>query len=195
MNFARLAYVAERAQVGQNREAIFAVTIPEQKGSFYEFILAIGELSITEFNYRLATRDEAHIFVGVEVSGAAEARQFQDRLEAGGYACTDLSSDEIAKSHVRHMVGGLAAAARDEVLYSFEFPERPGAFMQFLTSLSGKWNISLFHYRNHGSDVGRVLVGMQVPDGDTAAFADFLTRIGYRSWVESDHPAYRLFLG
>jgi threonine dehydratase len=196
MDFDRLRFVAERAEVGEQREAIFAITIPEERGSFRRFVEIIGpDRAVTEFNYRIADAERAHVFVGLQVADRREARVIAEAFRAAGLDTLDLTDDELAKLHLRHLVGGRSALAKDERLYRFEFPERPGALFRFLSNMSPEWNISLFHYRNHGSDVGRVLVGMQVPDGDTAAFADFLTRIGYRSWVESDHPAYRLFLG
>ena len=195
MNFARLGHVAERAQVGEHREAILAVTIPERPGTFLEFCRVIGERSITEFNYRLATRSEAHIFVGVEVSGLAEARALASDLAARGYACVDLSEDDLAKTHVRHMVGGRTPEVRDEVRVAVEFPERPGALMQFLTHLGSRWNISLFHYRNHGAAFGRVLCGLEVPSAERAELRSRLDAIGF-PWVdETENRAGRFFLG
>ncbi len=194
MNFTRLGYVTERAEIGEHREAILAVTIPERPGAFLEFCRTIGERSVTEFNYRLATRSEAHIFVGLEVTGAAEAAAIADTLRAHGYACVDLGGDELAKTHVRHMVGGRSPSASDEVLYSFEFPERPGALMQFLTSLGSRWNISLFHYRNNGAAYGRVLCGFEVSPGERAALAATLAQLGFRCSDETDAPAARFFL-
>jgi len=195
MNFDRLRFVAERAEIGEQREAVFAVTIPEQRGSFRAFIETIGPgRAVTEFNYRIADAEAAHVFVGLQVRDRAEAREIAASFTAAGLAALDLTDDELAKLHLRHLVGGRSSLARDERLYRFEFPERPGALMRFLTAMSPEWNISLFHYRNHGSDVGRVLVGMQVPDGDTDAFEAFLAQVGYRWSEETDHPAYRLFL-
>jgi len=195
MNFARLGHVAERAQVGEHREAILAVTIPERPGTFLEFCRVIGQRSITEFNYRLATRSEAHIFVGVEVSGRAEARALAGDLAARGYACVDLSEDDLAKTHVRHMVGGRTPEVRDEVRVAVEFPERPGALMQFLTHLGSRWNISLFHYRNHGAAFGRVLCGLEVPSAERAELRSRLDAIGF-PWVdETENRAGRFFLG
>ncbi len=196
MNFDRLGFVAERAEIGERREAIFAVTIPERRGSFRRFIELIGpDRSITEFNYRIAGADAAHVFVGVQVASTAEADALADAFRAAELDTLDLTDDELAKLHIRHLVGGRSPLAHDERLYRFEFPERPGALIRFLTAMAPDWNISLFHYRNHGSDVGRVLVGMQVPEADHDAFEQFLARLGYRHWEETAHPAYRLFLG
>ncbi len=194
MNFARLGYVTERAEIGEHREAILAVTIPERPGAFLEFCRTIGERSVTEFNYRLAARTEAHVFVGLEVSGRPEAAAIADRLRAHGYACVDLGEDDLAKTHVRHMVGGRSPLARDEVLFSFEFPERPGALVQFLTSLGGRWNISLFHYRNNGAAYGRVLCGFEAPAAERAALATTLAELGFGCADETGSPAARLFL-
>jgi threonine dehydratase len=195
MNFDRLRFVAERAEIGERREAIFAVTIPERRGSFRRFIELIGpDRSITEFNYRIADADAAHVFVGVQVASTAEADALAAAFRAAGLDTIDLTDDELSKLHIRHLVGGRSALAHDERLYRFEFPERPGALIRFLTSMEPDWNISLFHYRNHGSDVGRVLVGMQVPTADHDAFERFLARLGLRHWDESANPAYRLFL-
>jgi threonine dehydratase len=194
VNFARLGYVAERAAVGEHREAIFAVTIPERPGSFLQFCAAVGERSVTEFNYRLASRAEAHVFVGLEVANASEALAIAADLERRGYACVDLSTDDVAKTHIRHMVGGRTAEVRDEVLYDFEFPERRGALLQFLTSLGSRWNVSLFHYRNTGGAFGRVLCGLEVASGDRAELRARLDGLGF-SYVEAtDNPAGRFFL-
>jgi threonine dehydratase len=194
MNFARLGYVAERAAVGEHREAIFAVTIPERAGAFRAFCAALGARSVTEFNYRLATRAEAHVFVGVEVANAEEARAIAAGLDRDGYRCVDLSADDVAKTHIRHMVGGRTAVVRDEVLYDFEFPERPGALLQFLTGLGGEWNISLFHYRNHGAAFGRVLCGLEVPPADRDALRARLDGLGFSYAEATDNPAGRFFL-
>jgi threonine dehydratase len=194
MNFTRLGYVTERAEIGEHREAILAVTIPERPGAFLQFCRTIGERSVTEFNYRLATRTEAHVFVGLEVTGRAEAAEIAATLAARGYGCTDLGGDDLAKTHVRHMVGGRSPAVRDEVLYSFEFPERPGALMQFLTSLGSRWNISLFHYRNNGAAYGRVLCGFEVPAAERDALASTLGQLGFRCSDETANPAARFFL-
>ena len=195
MNFDRLRYVAERAAVGEQREAVLAVTIPERPGSFRAFCHALGPRSITEFNYRYVGGTQAQVFAGVELrEGAAERERLIAHLIAHGYAVRDLSGDEMAKLHVRHMVGGHAPAAHERV-FRFQFPERPGALLHFLTRMSGGWNISLFHYRNHGADYGRVLAGIQVPPQDEAAFAAFLGALGYPYVEETANPAYRLFLG
>jgi threonine dehydratase len=195
MNFDRLRFVAERAEVGERREAILAVTIPEERGSFRRFCELIGNRSVTEFNYRIADSNKAHIFVGLSVTDRADVAKLVRNLGRHGFDALDLTDDELAKSHVRHMVGGHSALAKDELMYRFEFPERPGALMKFLTSMQPDWNISLFHYRNHGADVGRVLVGMQVPARESAGLKKFLATLGYRYWDESGNPAYRMFLG
>jgi threonine dehydratase len=195
MNFDRLRFVAERAELGEQREAILAVTIPERPGSFRTFCALLGKRSITEFNYRYADPQVAHLFVGLEVADRRETERLLAALKEARIEASDLSDNEMAKLHVRHLVGGHAPAAEHEILYRFEFPERPGALMQFLESMSAGWNISLFHYRNHGDDYGRVLVGMQVPPGDSRAFRDFLDRLGYDYVDESANPAYRMFLG
>jgi threonine dehydratase len=195
MNFARLGYVTERAEVGEHREAIFAVTIPERPGAFRAFCGAIGARSVTEFNYRLASRSEAHIFVGVEVNGRDEAAAIAGDLAARGYACVDLSDDDLAKTHIRHMVGGRTLEVRHEVRVAVDFPERPGALMQFLDQLGSRWNISLFHYRNHGAAVGRVLCGLEVPPGERDALRARLDAIGFAWADETANPAGRFFLG
>jgi threonine dehydratase len=202
-NFDRLRFVAERAEVGEHREAILAVTIPEKPGSFKKFCATLGARNITEFNYRIADPRQAHVFVGVEVHNRDETARIVKVLEREGLGTLDLSDDEMAKLHVRHMVGGhapasmrrSARAAPDELLYRFEFPERPGALMKFLSNMRTDWNISLFHYRNQGSDYGRVLVGMQVPRNDMREFRRFLETLGYPCVDETRNPAYRLFLG
>lgn len=194
MNFDRLRFVAERAELGEAREALFAVTIPERQGAFLEFCATLGQRVITEFNYRLAGREQAHIFVGVGISSRTDAEGLADLLRHRGYETLDLSEDEMAKLHVRHMVGGPSPQVTDEVLYRFEFPERPGALMTFLETLGGRWNISLFHYRNHGADFGRVLAGFEVPRRERDAFGSFLDTLGYRCQPEGDNPAYALFL-
>jgi len=195
MSFAKLGYVAERAEMGQLREAILVVTIPEVPGAFLEFCGAIGDRSVTEFNYRLGSRTSADVFVGVEVAGSEELQALCEGLRAKGYVCDDLSHDDLAKTHVRHIVGGRSAAARDEVLYSFEFPERPGALFDFLRSLGARWNISLFHYRNHGSAYGRVLCGLEVPPSDRAELNRTLDQLGFAYEDETESPAARLLLG
>ena len=194
MNFDRLRFVAERAELGEQREAILAVTIPERPGSFREFCGLLGGRDITEFNYRLSGGNEAHIFVGVRIAARDEASALVSMLAGHGLPALDLTDDELAKAHVRHMVGGRAPGAIHERLYRFVFPERPGALSRFLENLKSSWNISLFHYRNHGADFGRVLVGMQVPPADATAFADFLVRVGYEAIDDTNNPAYRLFL-
>lgn len=195
VNFDRLRHVAERAEIGERREAILAVTIPERPGSFRKFCSLVGKHGITEFNYRYADERDAHVFVGLQISDAKELKGVVSSLKKNGYAVLDMTDNEMAKLHIRHLVGGRAAGVTDEILYRFEFPERPGALMNFLTKMGGKWNISLFHYRNHGADFGRVLVGMQVPGEDKRAFAEFLDTLGYEYCDETDNPAYRLFLG
>ena len=194
MNFDRLRFVAERAELGEKREAILAVTIPERPGSFKQFCSLLGARNVTEFNYRYADPVEAHVFVGVQVRNRDETRKLIARLRRKGLPTLDFSDNEMAKLHVRHLVGGRAPSVENERLYRFEFPERPGALMNFLDSMSHDWNISLFHYRNHGADYGRVLVGMQVPPRDQAAFRRFLSQLGYAHWDETGNPAYTLFL-
>jgi len=194
MNFDRLRFVAERAELGEHREAVLAVTIPERPGSFRELCGLLGKRSVTEFNYRYAPGAEAHVFLGVSVSGREEARRLAAQLERHGLPAHDLSDNELAKLHVRHLVGGRTRVAEDEMLYRFEFPERPGALMTFLNGMGSGWNITLFHYRNHGADVGRVLVGLQVPARERGAFRRFLRDLGYDYADESRNPAYRFFL-
>jgi threonine dehydratase len=194
MNFSRLRFVAERADVGESKEAVFAVTIPEERGSFKRFCSLLGQRSVTEFNYRIADSKQAHIFVGIGTSKAADSTQIAKAFTKSGFDTIDLTHDELAKSHLRHMVGGRSALADNELLYRFEFPERPGALMKFLSDISPNWNISLFHYRNHGADYGRILVGIQVPPSEKKIFKEFLKGTGYRYWDESENPAYQLFL-
>jgi threonine dehydratase len=194
INFDRLRYISERTEIGEKREAILAVTIPEQPGSFKKFCAALSKRNITEFNYRMGDPSQAHIFVGVQVTSDEDRFQLVSDLEAKGYPLVDMTDNEIAKLHIRHMVGGRAEEATDEVVYRFEFPERPGALMQFLNKLGGRWNISMFHYRNHGAAYGRVLAGLQVPTGERKKLAAFLDDLGY-TWVdETDNPAYQVFL-
>jgi threonine dehydratase len=195
MNFDRLRHVSERAELGEEREAILAVTIPERPGSFKAFCSLLGPRNITEFNYRYADPDQAHVFAGIEVQSRDEVATIIETLHAHGLPALDFTDNELAKLHIRHMVGGHAPQVKHEVLYRFEFPERPGALMRFLNSLSHNWNISLFHYRNHGADYGRVLVGIQVPPHDKAAFQEFLDKLGYVYCEENQNPAYRFFLG
>ncbi|HEX7644288.1 MAG TPA: threonine ammonia-lyase, biosynthetic [Burkholderiaceae bacterium] len=194
MNFDRLRFVTERAEVGEAREAVFAVTIPEARGSFKRFCELVGPRNVTEFNYRISGADAAHIFVGVQVSNREEPGKIARNFEKHGFKTLDLTHDELAKLHIRHLVGGKSDLAKDELLYRFEFPERPGALMRFLDSMAPNWNISLFHYRNQGGDVGRILVGIQVPKKEMKAFREFLASLGYRYWDETDNPVYKLFL-
>ncbi len=195
INFDRLRFVAERAEVGEAREALLAVTIPERQGAFREFCAAIGRRVVTEFNYRLSGRGQAHIFVGIATQSRQDAAALAGILSASGYETTDLTDNEMAKLHVRHMVGGHAPEVRHERLYRFEFPERPGALIGFLDKLGDRWNISLFHYRNHGADFGRVLTGFEVEEADLPAFRAFLDGLGYPYTPEQDNPAYTFFLG
>ncbi len=194
MNFDRLRFVAERAELGEQREALLAVDIPERPGSFKAFCALIGGRVITEFNYRYADPRVAHVFVGIQVRDRAEVAALVDTLRAHDLPVLDLTDNEMAKLHIRHMVGGRAPQVEHEVIYRFEFPERPGALMKFLNSMSHDWNISLFHYRNHGADYGRVLAGIQVPPAEREAFQAFLDGLGYRYWNETRNPAYKLFL-
>ena len=194
VNFDRLRFVAERAEVGEAREALLAVTIPERRGAFREFCATIGRRVVTEFNYRLSDRQVAHIFVGLAVQSRHDASEVAHLLSARGYEVVDLTDNEMAKLHVRHMVGGRASEVHDERLCRFEFPERPGALIDFLDKLANRWNISLFHYRNHGADFGRVLAGLEVPDAETPDFRAFLEALGYACTVETDNPAYTFFL-
>ncbi|MBW4490216.1 MAG: threonine ammonia-lyase, biosynthetic [Trichocoleus desertorum ATA4-8-CV12] len=195
MNFDRLRFVAERAEFGERREAIFAVTIPEQPGSLRKFCECLGRRNLTEFNYRISDQKEAHIFVGVQIQNRADAAKMTQGFEGCGFRTIDLTDDELTKLHLRHMVGGHSALAHHELLYRFEFPERPGALMKFVTSMSPNWNISMFHYRNNGADYGRIVVGMQVPPQEMQEWQAFLETLGYRYWDESQNPAYKLFLG
>jgi threonine dehydratase len=196
INFDRLRHVSERSEIGERREALLGVTIPEEPGSFRRFCRALGKRGITEFNYRYADPARAHVFAGIKLEdGDNERHALVDKLRADGYPVEDLTDSEMAKLHVRYMVGGRAPSLRDEVLYRFQFPERPGALLQFLTSMGKRWNISLFHYRNHGADYGRVLVGIQVPGDGLKEFHAFLEELGYSYWEETDCKAYQLFLG
>ena len=194
MNFDRLRFVAERAEVGENREALFAVTIPEERGSFKHFCELLGPRSVTEFNYRISDSKVAHVFVGLTTVDRGEADTLARDFTSHGFATLNLTDDDLAKEHVRHMVGGRSGLAEDERLYRFVFPERPGALMRFLTSMDPGWNISLFHYRNQGADFGRILVGIQVPRTDKKAFREFLEGLAYPCEDETDNPVYRLFL-
>ncbi|MCT0227485.1 threonine ammonia-lyase, biosynthetic [Synechococcus sp. CS-1331] len=202
MNFDRLRFVAERTEIGEDREAMLAVEIPEQTGSLRRFCGVLGQRNLTEFSYRLADPRVAHIFVGVQTSGTADEQDLIHDVRRAGFPCLDLSNDELAKLHLRHMVGGRLPASAgaalelgEELLYRFEFPEKPGALMAFVNALHASWNISIFHYRNHGADVGRIVVGVQVPRSERPQWQDFLAGLGYQHWDETDNPAYRLFLG
>jgi threonine dehydratase len=195
MNFDRLRFVAERAELGERREAIFAVTVPEERGSFRRFCQCLGTRSITEFNYRMGDTQAAHIFVGIRIVNRDDVQQIATGFEQCGFRAIDLTDDELAKLHLRHMVGGHSSLAQDELLYQFEFPERPGALMNFLDRMNPDWNISLFHYRNHGADYGRILLGMQVPSHELTQWQAFLDELGYPYADESQNPAYKLFLG
>jgi threonine dehydratase len=195
VNFDRLRHISERTEIGEKREALLSVSIPERPGSFRTFCGAIGKRNITEFNYRFMDREQAQVFVGVQIS--ADHHDHQDlvaALEQKDYPVVDLTDNEVAVLHVRHMVGGRAPEIENELVYRFEFPERPGALLKFLMVLGKKWNISMFHYRNHGAAFGRVLVGIQVPQRDKKRLQGFINKIGYRFWEETDNPAYRLFL-
>jgi threonine dehydratase len=196
VNFDRLRHVTERAELGEHREALLAVEIPERRGAFLAFCEALGTRNITEFNYRYTPAEQARIFVGVALQGERrESQELVEQLTASGYSVLDLSDNELAKLHVRHMIGGHVPSIRDELLYRFEFPERPGALLRFLEAVGSRWNISLFHYRNHGSDYGRVLAGVQVPPAEREEFAEHLATLGYVHSEETANPAYRLFLG
>ena len=199
MNFDRLRFVAERADVGEEKEALFAVTIPEERGSFKRFLELIGSLpggprNVTEFNYRMSDSDKAHVFLGLSTHGKGESTKIAAKFNKQQFQAIDLTHDELAKEHIRHMVGGHSALSQDERLLRFEFPERPGALLKFLSLMRPGWNISLFHYRNQGADYGRILVGIQVPPKDDKAFDKFLKTLGYPYAEETDNPVYRLFL-
>ena len=199
MNFDRLRFVAERAEVGEEREALFVVTIPEERGSFRRFCELIGNLSggprnVTEFNYRISDAAQAHVFVGLTTHGKGESSKIAAKFSRHGFAALDLTHDELAKEHIRHMVGGHSKLAQHERLLRFVFPERPGALLKFLSLMRPGWNISLFHYRNQGADYGRILVGLQVPEDDNADFAEFLSTVGYPYVEETTNPVYRMFL-
>ena len=194
MNFDRMRFVAERAEVGEAREAVFAVTIPEERGSFKRFCELVGERNVTEFNYRIADARSAHIFVGVQIKRRDESDALAENFQTHGFPAVDLTNDELSKQHIRYMVGGHSPLAHDERLFRFEFPERPGALMKFLSSMAPDWNISLFHYRNQGADYSSILVGIQVPEAENAEFEEFLSTLGYPYWDESQNPVYHLFL-
>jgi len=195
MNFHRLRHVSERSELGEGNEGIFAVSIPERPGSFLKFINTLGNRSITEFNYRYGDDDTAHIFAGIQTTGSADRAAIAAELTAAGLPNTDLTEDEIAKIHIRYMVGGRSHKVKNERLITFEFPERPGALRHFLNHMQSSWNITLFHYRNHGADYGRILVGIDVPAEDETAFSAFLDSVGYVCEDHTGNPAYRLFLG
>lgn len=194
INFDRLRYISERTEIGEKREAVIAVTIPEKPGSFKRFCSALSQRMVTEFNYRYADNREAHIFVGIQVASDDDRMALIEHLGARGYPVSDMTDNEMAKLHIRHMVGGRAPEVDDEVIYRFEFPERPGALSNFLAKLGGRWNISMFHYRNHGSAYGRVLVGLQVPAQERRAVPEFLDSMKYRYREETANEAYRFFL-
>ncbi len=195
MNFDRIRFVAEETEIGERREAILECKIPEERGAFKRFIRKIGKRSVTEFNYRYSDPDHAHVFVGLAVSDLSETRRLVDALNAAKIETIDLSDEQIAKEHIRHMVGGHTRGIHDEVVYAFEFPERPGALLQFLETMSNKWNITLFHYRNHGADHGKVLAGLQVPQKERAEFKKAIKSLGYTARDVTNDSAYRLFLG
>lgn len=195
MNFDRLRFVAERAEFGERREAIFAVTIPEAPGSLRKFCECLGKRNLTEFSYRIADATQAHIFIGVQIQNRADAAKLAENFENCGFKTLDLTDDELTKLHLRHMVGGRSHLANHELFYRFEFPERPGALMKFVGSMSPNWNISVFHYRNNGADYGRIVVGIQVPPDEMEQWQAFLDTLGYQYWDESNNPAYKLFLG
>jgi threonine dehydratase len=204
INFDRLRFVAERAQVGEEREALFAVTIPEERGSFKRFCSVLGDLpafggsqaprSITEFNYRISDAKQAHVFVGLTTSAPGQSAKIAAHLGKHGFEALDLTHDDLAQEHIRHMVGGRTQLAQDERLLRFVFPEKPGALMKFLSAMRAGWNISLFHYRNQGADYGRILVGLQVPQKDHASFENFLQAVGYPHVDETENRVYKLFL-
>ena len=194
VNFDRLRHISERAGLGEHREAIFGVTIPEERGSFRRFCRALGKRSVTEFNYRFAGEDEAHVYVGLQVSAGEDRHAVAGGLARAGYRVTDMTDNEAAKLHIRHMVGGRTHGSKPELLYRFEFPERPGALLRFLNGLGSRWNITMFHYRNHGSAWGRVFAGFEAEDADRARLATYLDRIGYRYWEETGNTAVELFL-
>ena len=194
VNFDRLRHISERAELGEHREVILGVTIDEEPGSFRRFCRTLGKRSVTEFNYRFAAEDEAHVFVGLEVRSGEDRQAAAEDLALAGYRVTDMTDNEVAKLHVRHMVGGRTFGGKPELVYRFEFPERPGALMRFLNGLGSRWNITMFHYRNHGAAWGRVLVGFEGRDADREGLSAYLNRIGYRYWEETGNPAVDLFL-
>jgi threonine dehydratase len=194
VNFDRLRHISERAELGEKREAILGVTIPERPGSFRAFCRTLGKRNVTEFNYRYADAEQAQVFVGVQIAANGDRGELTAALRSAGYPVEDMTENELAKLHVRHMVGGRVTGGKSEILYRFEFPERPGALMQFLLGLGERWNITMFHYRNHGAAWGRVLIGFEAPRSARAELARFLDRIGYRYAEESDNSAYQMFL-
>jgi len=194
MNFDRLRYVAERAEVGEEREALFAVTIPERPGAFLQFCTALQSHHLTEFNYRLSDRNTAQIFVGISLEGQGCSTAIETMLKERGYPVINLMHNELARLHLRHMVGGKSQQVQGEMLFRFEFPERPSALLSFLKNLAGRWNISMFHYRNHGAAFGRVLVGFEVPESDREMFSVFLDQVGFHVIEESENPVFNLFL-
>ena len=203
MNFERLRFVAERAELGEEKEAMIAVGIPEKAGSLKLLCETLGSRSLTEFSYRMSEGKTAQIFLGVEVSDINDRKLLIDEIKERGFVCHDLSNDELSKVHLRHMVGGrlprsinqISKGEFRELLYRFEFPERPGALMRFVNSMRPEWSISIFHYRNHGADTGRIVIGVLVKDSEIPDWNEFVQKIGYKSWEESDNPAYKLFLG
>ena len=195
MNFDRLRHVSERAELGEQREALLAATIPEKPGSFRTFCKTIGKRGITEFNYRYSDKNDAQVFAGIKLTnGLQEKEELLEKLQSSGYPVVDMTDNEMAKNHVRYMVGGRFPDVSNEVLYRFQFPERPGALLDFLTRIGKRWNISLFHYRNHGAAYGRVLVGLQTPAVERKELVSYLDKLGYRYWEETENPAYKLFL-
>ena len=194
MNFDRLRFVAERAEAGEEREALFAVTIPEERGILKRMCLSIGPRNVTEFSYRISDEPEAHVLVGLTTSHRRETSEIRQTFIDAGFAAVDLGDDELSKEHIRYMVGGRSRLVQNERLYRFEVPERPGALMRFLSCMHPSWNISLFHYRNQGADYGRILVGIQVADNETTAFQEFIDALGYPCVDESQNPVYHLFL-
>ena len=203
MNFERLRFVAERAVLGEEKEAMIAVGIPEKAGSLKLLCKTLGSRSLTEFSYRISEGKTAQIFMGVEVSNNNDRELLTAEIKRGGFDCHDLSNDELSKVHLRHMVGGrlprsisqISKGEYTELLYRFEFPERPGALMRFVNSMRPEWTISIFHYRNHGADTGRIVIGVLVNDSEIQAWNEFVKKIGYKNWDETDNPAYKLFLG
>jgi threonine dehydratase len=195
MNFDRIRFVSEETEIGEKREAILVCHMPEERGAFKSFIRKIGKRSVTEFNYRYADPERAYVFVGISVKNSEETQKLMASLNAAKIGTVDLSDDVLAKEHIRHMVGGHTSGISDEVVYAFEFPERPGALLDFLEAISNRWNITLFHYRNHGADHGRVLVGMQVPEQDRKSLAKAVKELGFAAKEVTSNPAYRLFLG